>query len=163
MTLCRLATVIFIGLSVLPSCSSIKSGLATAKNATTQTAQTIANATTQAFRDEDQLQLTKANPSRFLPQNVDADEVRKNPVIARREQKQRLLAKNERQLAYSAASDVPLSELPPLPVFDTEQSEDYAGILPALESNSEPTTSDVAGETPTPPPLAEGSEQLSEQ
>lgn len=155
MTLFKLAILVPAGLSILTSCTSIKTGLATAKNAT---ASTLANVRTQAFGSDDKLQLTKAQPGRFLPENTDAETIRKNPVIARKEQQQRLLARNERrsnrQQTFSAAAATPLADLPPLPEFVEQEEANIGGILPPLDSSTSATTIDVVGETPELPPLS---------
>lgn len=155
MHLLKIAILLPLGCCILASCSSVKNGFATARSATTDT---IANVRTKAFGGDNKLQLTDAKPDQFLPQNTGAESIRKNPVIARKEQRQRLLAKNERQSRkqqnFSAASDISLADLPPLPEYVEGGDQTYTGILPELQTDPRLPTVDILGETPELPPLA---------
>jgi hypothetical protein len=134
MTLTQLAPILVVCSSLLTSCSSVENSFAAVKE--------------KAFgKDESELQLTRANPARFLPQGTDADDIRTNPVIQRR-----LLAKNTR--TQNQESGMPSLELPSLPESDEVNPESYGGILPALDGESAPTSIEVDGDTPALPPFS---------
>jgi hypothetical protein len=136
MTLTQLVSSFVACSALLTSCSSVENGLASVKE--------------KAFgKDEDQLQLTKANPARFLPKSTDANEIRTNPAF--QQQQRRLLAKNTR--SQNQANEMPALELPPPPESDDLAPEGYSGILPSLDGQDAPTSITVDGDTPELPPL----------
>ncbi|MBK1834990.1 hypothetical protein [Roseibacillus ishigakijimensis] len=129
-------------LLALSSCSSMKSGLSKVQKATGKTLQT---AKSKIFAEEEPgMALTKADPSRFLPEGTSVSEV------GRKKASRFFFAKNDR----NQAEDLPPLELPPLPAASGATGDgEFMGILPALDDSGEAAFIDVAGEAPELPPL----------
>ena len=113
------------------------------------------------------LQLTKADPSRYLPEGTSIDDLQKknraSELASKREKKEPiLLAKNTKTSSRPTLSDLTKTqpeeevspiELPPLPEASETDDQFFGGILPALDGSNEAPFIDVPGETPELPPL----------
>ncbi|MGJ8725338.1 MAG: hypothetical protein ACSHYB_12340 [Roseibacillus sp.] len=119
---------------------------------------------------EPKLRLTKADPTRFLPEGTSAQRllVKKTPTTAPK-QKTRLLAKNtlpKKKLSPSApiskkapktppkkVAPLPPLELPPLPASSPADSKEFRGILPSLDGSNDATFIDIEGKALELPPM----------
>ena len=150
-----------IFLVVLSSCSSVK--------------ETAANLKAQAGIGEPKLRLTKANPSRFLPEGTTAEKLlSKNLPKQAAKEETRLLAKNTLptkkripsksvpqkkvrtktvKTPKKVVAEVPYIELPPLPKSSTDDNQGYQGILPSLDGSDEATFIDIDGKALELPPM----------
>ena len=136
----------------LTSCSNVQ-------NSFTQALETTKNSLSGS---QGKVQLTKADPSRFLPANTKAERIGK-PLVAKKKRPQ-ILAKNDTASPLKGTRNKPAS-LPELelPTLDGEATDTYLGILPPLYDEGGATWIDVDGETPELPPLPTPEEVLAEE
>lgn len=145
---------------LLSSCGNVKTTLASARENTVATLRAAKEKS--LGRDDTQVRLTKADPSRFLPADTKAKTLLEQSKPQK--EKTRLLAKNERTSprAKDKPTDLesfPPLELPALPVVTESLGDPGPGILPSLNGES---FSRQEGEAPL-PPLPTPEELLAEQ
>ena len=149
-----------LALMALPSCTSVEKSLADARKL--------------AF-GEPKIPVTKADPSRFLPEGTSVDKVvaknsAQQPATRKASQRKasakpvRLLAKNTKAPSKTRSTSfskpkakakpqpkpepIPPLELPPLPEHYANENEGFDGILPSLDGSDISTYVDVEGESP---------------
>ncbi|MDQ8190848.1 hypothetical protein [Roseibacillus persicicus] len=151
-----------LAISALSSCSSVKNTVTKVKETTTDTFRAAKEKT--LGPSEPKLRLTKADPSRFLPEGTSVAKVKAKSTTPEPKRKGKMLlakntpAKTSGPAASTAAeadlSEIPPLELPPLPAPSENDSGEFMGILPSLDGSEGATFIEVEGETPELPPLA---------
>lgn len=168
-----------IPLLALSSCSSVKATMAKAKNSTSKTFRAAKNSTGKALAtakektlgpSKPKLRLTKADPSRFLPQDTSAERILIKATPTKPSKKEtHLLAKNTQAKAGPrppeptskktsppsevVVADLPPIELPPLPATSENDSTEFRGILPSLDGSNDATFIDIDGKALELPPM----------
>ena len=157
-----------IPLMALSSCSSVKQTAAKIQQGTAKSFRTVKEKTFGPSKPK--LRLTKAQPSRFLPEGTSAEKVHAKSTPSHPSKTQtRLLAKHTKpssgprpasastsarsQAGSQAPAAIPELELPPLPTTSASDDKEFRGILPSLDGSDTATFIDVNGETPELPPL----------
>lgn len=115
-----------------------------------------------ASQAKSKLRLTKADPSRFLPEGTSVNRLAARASKGKATNKQsRLLANNTKsnsgprpsKIGSASTAEIPPLKLPPLPEPSEDDGTGFGGILPSLDGSNEATFIDVNGETPELPPL----------
>ncbi len=149
-----------VSLVALSSCSSVKQTVAKVQDGTVKSLRTAKEKT--IGPSQPKLRLTKADPSRFLPEGTSAEKVRIKTASSKPTQKQKpLLAKHTKvssgprptKSRSKTLAPIPELELPPLPAASEDDNKDFRGILPSLDGSDDATFIDVNGETPELPPM----------
>lgn len=147
------------------SCSSLESTVAKVKETTADSFRSVSEGTLGTAKPK--IRLTKADPSRFLPEGTSITKVRaKAPASKKKGSGKVLLAKNTPPKSSDQtkpASEpekeelgaIPPLELPPLPASNENDNGEFMGILPSLDGSDTATFIEVDGETPELPPMPE--------
>lgn len=159
-----------LALGSLNSCSTVKETYSKARSSTTKTLQAAKEKTLGASKPK--IKLTKADPTRFLPEGTSTEAVLNKATDSQATKKQTmLLAKHTEatspprpprptssqpslsQTEPNVLATIPPLELPPLPESSESDNKEFKGILPSLNGNDDATFIDVHGEALELPPM----------